>query len=203
VLDLRLRTAKDRLLDPVAGRLAGRIAPLALSLAGAALCVGAGILAWQRLTPIAVACWLAGRLLDGLDGPVARRRASASDFGGFVDLVLDTIGYVAVPLGLAAGAADTRNWTITAVLLATFYVNAVSLLMLSAILEKRAAGAGRRGEVTTVTMPTALIEGTETIVLFSLALALPQWSDEVFAVMAIGVVVGVAQRWAAARRLLT
>ena len=202
MLDLRLRSTKDHLLDPVAERLGGRVRPLALSLTGAALCVGAGVLAWQRLAPIAVACWLAGRLLDGLDGPVARRQGTASDLGGFVDLVLDTIGYAAIPLGLAAGADDTRSWAIAAVLLATFYVNAVSLLMLSAILEKRAVGASHQGETTTVTMPTALIEGTETIVAFTVALAVPQWANGVFVVMATGVMLGVGQRWGAARRLL-
>ena len=51
-------------------------------------------------------------------------------------------------------------------------------------------------------MPAALIEGTETIVLFTIALALPQHADITFAVMAAGVAIGVTQRAVAARRLL-
>ena len=51
-------------------------------------------------------------------------------------------------------------------------------------------------------MPAALIEGTETIVLFTVALALPQHADVIFAVMAGGVAIGVFQRAIAARRLL-
>ena len=202
MFDLRLRSVKDRTLAPVARRLSRRIAPLTLSVAGAILCIGAGVLAWQQVAPAAAACWLAGRLLDGLDGPVARNRGTASDFGGFADLVLDTVGYAAIPIGLAAGAADVTSWTITAVLLATFYINAVSLLMLSSVLEKRAAGARQQGETTTVTMPPALIEGTETIVVFTVALAVPQWANAVFVVMAIAVGVGIVQRTVAARRLL-
>ncbi len=202
MLDLRLRTVKDRVLGPVAASLAGRVAPLMLSVIGMLLCVGAGVLAWQSAPLLAVSCWLAGRLLDGLDGPVARSRGRESDIGGYADLLLDTIGYAAIPLGVAAGANDLRHWAVAAVLLATFYVNAVSLLLLSSILEKRSYGRAHSGETTTVTLPPALIEGTETIVFFTLALAIPAWADTVFVVMAIGVVVSVLQRAAAARRLL-
>ena len=203
MLDLRLRAVKDRTLTPIASRLSRRVAPLTLSVVGAVLCVTAGVLAWQHVAPAAVACWLIGRLFDGLDGPVARNRGTASDFGGYADLVLDTIGYAAVPIGLAAGAGDVTNWTITAVLLATFYINATSLLMLSSVLEKRAAGARQQGESTTVTMPAALIEGTETIVLFTIAIAVPNWANTVFVAMALAVCVGVVQRTMNARRLLT
>ena len=53
-----------------------------------------------------------------------------------------------------------------------------------------------------VTMPTGLVEGTETIVLFTIALALPQRAGITFAVMAGGLAIGVAQRAVAARGLL-
>ncbi len=202
MLDLRLRTVKDRVLGPLAASLAGRVAPLTLSVIGMLLCVSAGVLAWQSASALAVFCWLAGRLLDGLDGPVARSRGHESDVGGYADLLLDTIGYAAIPLGVAAGAGDVRHWAIAAALLATFYVNAVSLLLLSSILEKRSAGRAHSGETTTVTLPPALIEGTETIVLFTLALAIPAWADTVFVVMALGVIVSVLQRAVAARRIL-
>lgn len=203
MLDLRLRDAKDRALTPVARRLQRRVAPLAMSVAGAVLCTGAGVLAWQHIAPVAVACWLIGRLFDGLDGLIARGRGTASDFGGFADLVLDTIGYAAIPIGLAAGAGDVTSWAIAAALLAAFYVNAVSLLMLSSVLEKRAAGARQRGESTTVTMPSALVEGTETIVIFTVALAVPEWANAVFVAMGLAVCVGVVQRSLAAHRVLT
>ena len=202
MLDLRLRSVKDRLLGPIAGALDGRVAPLTLSLLGAVFCVSAGLLAWQTAAIPAVICWLVGRLLDGLDGLVARRSSSASDIGGYADLVLDTVGYAAIPLGVAAGAGETADWTVSAVLLATFYVNAVSLLLLSSILEKRSVGAAHSAESTTVTLPPALIEGTETILLFTVALAMPAWANTIFILMAAGVGCSVLQRVAAARRLL-
>ena len=74
-----------------------------------------------------------------------------------------------------------------AVLLATFYVNAVSWTYLSALLEKRSAGASRTGELTSIAMPPALVEGAETLVLFTLALLVPRDAPQVFAVMAVAV----------------
>ena len=50
----------------------------------------------------------------------------------------------------------------------SFFVNAASLFLLSSILEKKALGAQSKKEMTTVNMPSALIEGTETIIFFSL-----------------------------------
>ena len=203
MLDLRLRIVKDRALAPIAESLAGRVSPLTLSVASMLLCVAAGVLAWQSAPALAVLCWLTGRLLDGLDGPVARSSGQDSDVGGYTDLLLDTIGYAAIPLGVAAGASDARHWAIAAVLLATFYVNTVSVLLLSAILEKRSIGKAHFGETTTIALPPALVEGSETILIFTLALAIPAWADTIFVVMALGVVVSVLQRAGTARRLLT
>ena len=203
MLDLRLRIVKDRALAPIAESLAGRVSPLTLSVASMLLCVAAGVVAWQSAPALAVLCWLTGRLRDGLDGPVARSSGQDSDVGGYTDLLLDTIGYAAIPLGVAAGASDAQHWAIAAVLLATFYVNTVSVLLLSAILEKRSIGKAHFGETTTITLPPALVEGSETILIFTLALAMPAWADPVFVVMALGVVVSVLQRAGTARRLLT
>ncbi|MEO6629025.1 MAG: CDP-alcohol phosphatidyltransferase family protein, partial [Aquihabitans sp.] len=150
----------------------------------------------------AVAAWLIGRLLDGLDGPVARHRRAASDFGGYLDMVADTIGYAAVPIGVALGVDERRAWIAVAVLLGAFFINTISWSYLSAVLEKEGAGAAATGEMTTITMPPALVEGTETIVLFSLFIAFPQWSAGLFAAMAGLVSVNIGQRIAWARRHL-
>lgn len=200
MLDLRLRSTKERLLAPVAARCPSSLSAAAVSFVGLACCVGAGVTAWRGAVILSVILWLAGRVLDGLDGSIARANGSASDFGGYVDLLFDTIGYAAVPLGIAFGVDQPGTWQVIAVLLGSFYVNSVSWLMLSALLEKR--GERASGEQTSVTMPIGLIEGTETLVLFSIALTLPQHADVTFAVMAGGVAIGVLQRAIAARRLL-
>lgn len=202
MLDQRLRSTKEQLLGPLARACAGRVPATAVTAGSLVLCVAAGGLAWVGSPVLALISWLLGRTLDGLDGAIARADGSANDFGGYLDLLLDTVGYTAVPLGVAAAANDVTTWRIVAVLIGTFYVNTVSWLMLSALLEKRAAGAAARNERTSVTMPTGLVEGTETIVLFAIALAVPDIAGPVFVVMAIGVTVGVVQRALAARSLL-
>ena len=203
MLDLRLRPLKEHFLEPVAARLAPRVS--ANTLTGVALVVtlGAAVLAAAGQPMAAVVAWLLGRLLDGLDGPVARHRGAASDFGGYLDMLADTIGYAAVPIGVAAGIDERSAWIAVSVLLGAFFINTISWSYLSAVLEKRGAGASATGEMTTITMPPALVEGTETIVIFSLFIAFPQWSAGLFVAMAAMVAVNIVQRLAWARQNLS
>lgn len=202
MLDLRLRPAKDRVLEPLARWLARHVGPGPVTAASLILTLVAASLAAAGEPLPALAAWLGGRLLDGLDGAVARRRGTASDLGGYLDMLADTVGYAAVPIGVAAGVHEPTTWIALSALLGTFFVNAISWSYLAAVLEKRGAGASVTGESTAITMPPALIEGTETIVLFSLFVALPQWAAWLFAVMASLVAVNVVQRAAWARRNL-
>ena len=164
------------------------------------LAVGAAVAAWQQLAAIAVTAWLLSRLADGLDGAVARHQGVSSDRGGLVDMVADTIGYAAIPLGIAAGLDTRAAWITVAFLLATFYVNAVSWTYLGALLEKRAHGATATGASTSTIMPRGLVEGTETIVFFTIALAWPGGATAVLAVMATAVGLTIVERlwWARA-----
>jgi phosphatidylglycerophosphate synthase len=198
MLDTTLRRVKDRSLQPLAA-LAGRLVPAgALTVLSLVLCVGAGVLAATGSRWLALAAWLLGRLFDGLDGPVARRRGTASDLGGYLDMMADTVGYAAVPLGIAAGQGEQSVWMWCAVLVATYSVNTVSWAYLSAIAEKRQQGAAATGEVTTIHMPTGLVEGTETIVLYAVMLAWPAQASVWFAAMAAAVALTIVQRvvWA-------
>lgn len=190
---------KDRALAPATAALAGRVAPVWVTALALALSVGAGVAASLGLSLTSVTCWLAGRVADGLDGPVARRTATASDLGGYLDMVADTIGYALVPLGIANGQANSATWAACALLLATFYLNTISWTYLAAIAEKRATGARHHGETTSVHMPGGLIEGTETIVFYTAMLLLPTQATVLFVSMAALVLVTVAQRvtWAA------
>lgn len=199
MLDIALRPTKDRLLAGTVAVIAPRVAPGVLTAGSLVVTLAAAGAAWAGWPVAALFGWLVGRVLDGLDGPVARHRGSASDLGGYLDTMADTVGYVALPLGVAAGIDRPSGWVTVAVLMGSFWLNGMSWAYLAAILEKRGAGAAATGESTTVTMRPALIEGTETIVLFSVFTALPAIAPWVFAAMAAGVAVGIAQRvlWAA------
>jgi phosphatidylglycerophosphate synthase len=203
VIDQKLREAKDRAIDPVVrGLVALRVGAGWFTAAGLITSLAAGALAWRGLTWWALAAFLAGRVFDSVDGAVARRAGTASDLGGYLDQLADTVGYALVPLGLAAGIGTTEVWAACAVLVASFYVNIVSWAYLAALAEKRGAGAAAQGSATSIVMPTGLVEGAETVVLYIAMLAIPGWLPGWFWVMAVLVAVTVAQRVAWAVREL-
>jgi phosphatidylglycerophosphate synthase len=161
----------------------------------------------------ALLLWLVSRLFDGLDGVVARRQGSQSDFGGYVDLLLDAIVYAAVPVALSLRAGTPAAYVAGLVLLAVFYVNIVSWTVLSSILEKRRAEAQRSGatgsagnaaaRMTTIAMPSGLIEGTETLAFYTLFLIVPGAYIYLAGLMSVLTAVTVLQRLLWARRTLT
>jgi phosphatidylglycerophosphate synthase len=85
---------------------------------------------WAAIVPL-----LLNRLLDGLDGAVARY-STPTDRGAFLDITLDFLFYAAVPL--AFGFCDpSRNALAAAVLLASFIGTGVSFLAYAIMAEKR------------------------------------------------------------------
>lgn len=194
VLDQRLRPHTDSLLNPVAtglGRVTGPNPVTALvGLSG----LGAGFLAADGRFVMALAVFAANRVLDGLDGAIARNTGRAGDRGGLLDLLADMLGYAAIPIGLAVFRNDGAVWLAAAVVLASYYLNIAALLFTSALAERRGFGRRTTGEMTTLAMPTALIEGTETIVAYVLFLAFPGAALWLFWAMAALVGVTIIQR---------
>jgi phosphatidylglycerophosphate synthase len=165
MLDEPLRPLKDRLLEPVARRL-GAVSPDALTALSLLTGLAAAWAAADRVYSVGVICWLASRVLDGLDGVAARLHHTQRDLGGYYDQMADFAVYAAVPIGLILGRNDPAVTLAGACLIASFYLNAGSWLYLSALLERRNAGAVARGEETSITMPGGLITGTETILFY-------------------------------------
>ena len=108
VIDQLLRQPKERFLAPLALGPLRTVSPTTLTVAAFVVGLGAAVAAWQAAYPLALMLWLANRALDGLDGTVARLHGKQSDFGGYLDIVLDTVIYAAVPLGIAL-SVDTRS----------------------------------------------------------------------------------------------
>lgn len=198
MIDQWLRIPKDRLLTPIALKLHPAITPLALT--GAAFGVGlaASIAVWQGAYGPGLGLWIANRALDGLDGTLARVRQRQTDFGGYLDLVLDTVIYALIPGALIAADPSLPGLAALAFLLASFYINGASWMLLAAVLEKRSRGAAMRGETTTVTMPGGLIEGAETVLFYVLFLLVPDLAVELFVLMGALVFMTIGQRliWA-------
>lgn len=153
-----------RLIDPPLNRAGAAIARLGVS-ANAVTLTGIAIgllavpaLAMQRYD-LALACVLANRLLDGLDGAVARA-AGVSDFGGYLDIVGDMIFYGAVVFGFAL--AQPENAAIAALLLFAFMGTSASFLAWAILAAKRGLETETQGRKSFY-YSAGLIEGTETL----------------------------------------
>jgi phosphatidylglycerophosphate synthase len=184
VFDPVLRPVKDRAFNPIA-RMMPAVDPVVITAAALLVGLGAAGAAWAGAFRLGLVLWLVNRILDALDGAVARLHGKATDLGGYLDLVGDFVIYGAIPASLALrpGAPDSLPGA-AIFLLVAFYVNTAAWMVPSAILEKRGRGAGARGEPTSVTIPEALISGGETVVLFSLFFLLPPYQTPLFLVMA-------------------
>ena len=120
---------------------------------------------------LGLAFLLLSRVGDGLDGWVARASNRQTDFGGFLDIVLDFAFYGAIPFAFAL-ADPSRNAVPAAFLVLTFYINGASFLAYAQVAEKR--GGVERG-AKSLLYTTGLAEATETIAVFSAMCLLPRW----------------------------
>lgn len=201
MLDRYARLPKKYLYQPLSRTL--RVSPNQVSLCGFVAGMMAAGAAALGLYSAAFALWVVNRLLDGLDGEIARAQDCQTDFGGYLDIVLDFIVYTAIPIGLVYSRPDPTLWLFLAFLLGAFFVNAASLMYLAAILEKRDQGAEFHQEKTSVTMPPGLVEGTETVIFYSLFLLWPGRLAELFGLMGLLVAVNVGWRLVWAHRRLS
>ncbi len=173
MIDGIIRKRIDPWLDRAGRRLAATGIPAnAVTLAGFVLAAIAALF-------IAAQFWLAGlafillsRLCDGLDGAVARA-TQRTDFGGYLDIVLDFAFYGLVPLAFAI-ALPQENAVAAGVLLLSFYVNGASFLAFAVMAEKRGLHEGARGPKSFL-FSTGLAEAGETLAVFAAMCLFPGW----------------------------
>ena len=196
MFDEKMRGFKDAVFQPVAVPLQ-KVAPEHFSVMGLVVGLATAVVLWQQLYVVGFILWFLNRVFDALDGSVARLRGVQSDFGGYVDILVDFVVYATIPVGLAAGVAETAVTSSLIFLLCTFYLNAASWMYLSAILEKRSSGQTNR--LTTVNMPPGLIGGTETIIFYTAFIFFPSQLGWLFALMGLLIIITIGQRvrWAA------
>jgi phosphatidylglycerophosphate synthase len=201
MLDRAARRVVDPWLERL-GALAQRagLSANAMTLAGGAFGIAAAVAIAQQRYGLALACGVVNRLLDGIDGPLARRTGGSTDFGGYLDALCDFVFYSAVPLGFAI-ADPARNALPAAVLLGTFLCTAASFLAYAAIVARRGLDPDGTGQKSFF-YADGLAEGTETIVAFALMCLFPAafaWIAYAFAALCVLTVIG---RLAAASRAL-
>jgi phosphatidylglycerophosphate synthase len=185
MFDQILRIPKEKVLEPLAQGPLKNTNPTTMTVIACGVSVAAGVTAWQGQTGLTLGLWFLNRFLDGLDGTIARVNHKQSDFGGYLDIVLDMVAYVSIPLGMALGMNEKNVFLALALLFAAFYINSAAWMMLAANLEKRGQGATTKKEFTTVTMPRAIIEGGETILFYSLFILFPERLTILFGLLAV------------------
>ena len=106
MFDAKLRPLIDFGLDPVGRWLAGfGVSANHVTVAGAVFGLMAFIFIAVDLTFVGLWMIILNRLADGVDGAVARALGQ-TDFGGYLDLVVDFIFYSAMPLAFAIANPD-------------------------------------------------------------------------------------------------
>jgi phosphatidylglycerophosphate synthase len=174
VLDGKLR----RLIDPPLDRVGAFLARLGLTanaITVAGFLFGAGSWAALAFTAYltALGLILVNRLMDGLDGAVARHRG-ATDLGGYLDIVLDFLFYAGTPFFFAVG--QPQSALPAAFLVFSFVGTGSSFLAFAAVAAKRGLTTQARGRKSIYYLG-GLTEGTETIGLFLLMCLRPDWFD--------------------------
>ncbi len=188
-----------RLIDPPLDRAGAWLARRGLSanqttLAGLAV----GLLAVPALAlghyAVALAIILLNRVMDGLDGAIARRGQSTG-FGGYLDIVCDMAFYAAVPVGFAL--AERANALPASVLLASFMCTGGSFMGRAVLAAQRGEPDGGERGRKSFFHSAGLIEGSETVAAFAAFCLFPGVFPELAWIFA-----GLCF-WTAAARVLT
>ena len=172
MIDAKLLPLQRRLLRPIAlGLVTFGVRADQVTITGFLLgIVALPLLASQQYT-WALVFILLNRVLDGIDGEVARLTI-ATDRGAFLDIALDFVFYALIPLGFAL-ANVTENALAATVLLAAFVGTGSSFLAFSLMAQKRKLHAQKFPSKGLYYLG-GLTEGAETIAVF---VAFCLWPD--------------------------
>lgn len=200
MFDLLTRQLKEEILQPFVN-LFTVLTPNQITLLSGAAGIACCIAIIQSHYYIALLLWLINRILDGLDGTVARITSQQTHFGGYLDIIVDFTVYSAITIAIAYEqtihstdvSTAVLRWTVTAALNGVYFVNAASLFMFSAI---HTNINNKNTELTTVSMSpsTALIEGTETVVAYTVFLLVPSYMTPLYLCFGGAVVITILQR---------
>ncbi len=179
----RVRKHLDPILDRLGAALArGGVGANAVTITGLALGLVAAVLIAGQYYLAAAIVIVVSRLCDGLDGAVARATRK-TDFGGFLDIVLDFAFYGAIPLGFivrrSAGQRSCRR-------------SAALLVLRQRIEFSRLCHYGRKASdddgcagAKSLYFTTGLAEATETIAAFLAFCLFPTWFPLLAALFAV------------------
>ncbi|MBJ20271.1 MAG: hypothetical protein CL933_12750 [Deltaproteobacteria bacterium] len=146
---------------------------------------------------VAFVLWWVSRLADGTDGLFARQTGQVSDFGAYVDIVLDMAAYGSMVLGFAVAVpAHQAQWMMMLFLYILCIASALALGMLEAKQER--VPRDDRG----LRLGAGLAEGGETGIAYSVFLFFPNHLSVTTSVWVVVLAVTVIARTALALQIL-
>ncbi|MDZ4259464.1 MAG: CDP-alcohol phosphatidyltransferase family protein [Gemmatimonadales bacterium] len=170
MIDTPFRARFARWARPIAdGMVALGVTPNQITWAAFLLAIPAAWLVGIGAGWAGLALWLSSRLLDGLDGLVARSGNTASSFGGYLDMTLDMAAYAAMAVGF--GVAHPEHSTLFYLVLMGYVLAGTTVLALSSILEREKAQL--EGNDRTLQLTPGLAEAGETTIAYSLFTLFP------------------------------
>lgn len=187
MFDAKLRPVIDPVLHRM-GRLclAAGLSANSLTVTGFGIGLACGLLICVEAYIWALLALLVSRILDGLDGAVARL-TRPTDFGGFLDIVCDFLFYAFVPFCFAVSQPERAP--AAAFLMLSFAGTGTSFLAYAILDAKHQKSvtqppnkAEKRAKNKSFAYLGGLTEGAETIAVFALFLLFPDW----FVPLAVG-----------------
>ena len=172
MFDAHIRHWIDPPLSKLGSLLADKhIKPNSITVVGFVIGIMAVPLIALQYYKLAFVVVLVNRLMDGLDGALARQ-SSVTHTGGYLDIVLDFIFYSAVVFGFALAQPD--NAVYSAFLIFSFIGTGTTFLTFAIFAQKLGIDSNHQGEKSFYYL-SGLAEGFETIVALGLMCLLPQY----------------------------
>lgn len=196
MFDASIRQRLHHPLDRIAEAMAMRgVRANTLTGVGFAVGVGACVAIVADRWWLALGMWLMNRLIDGLDGSVARR-VGPTRLGGFLDIMADFAIYGGMLVAIGIAVPEARVATLVVFL--SYYLNGAGFLAWSSLVAEKTLsdeGTDHEGDDRSLNFPAGLAEGTETIIAMAVILAFPGFTNPLMWLWAGIVGISVIQRF--------
>lgn len=174
------------------------VSPNQVTVAAGVIGAGAGLLVARGHAIAGLAVWLGSRVLDGMDGVLARETGRGSAFGGYLDITFDMIAYSAMLLGI--DVVHPEGGVVWAVILAGYLLVTTSTLALAAALEAKQDKLVHTDR--SVRFTPGFAEAGETTATYVLLVLLPEFAVPIAWAWVVLLGATLVQRTLVARRLL-
>lgn len=174
------------------------VSPNQVTVAACVLGSAAGWLVADGRAVAGIAVWIASRLLDGVDGLLARESGRGSAFGGYLDITLDMVAYSAMVLGFAT--VHPEGGVLWLVILAGYLLVTTGTLALASALEVRRDQLVRTTRA--IRFTSGFAEAGETSAVYVLLVAVPALAVPIAWGWVLLLAATAVQRTLLARRLL-